>query len=845
MAQPVPYVRSYSFTDFQVNNPTTPLPGNQVDSQFNAIQQTLSEVLTNLALIQRDDGNVANQSVGIDQLKPEVMIGINSITDWITGHVYTTEDAVWELGKLYRCIVNHTSGVFATDFSGGKWLLILDAVANLQPYIDELTAASTAALIVIEADTVTCTNAVQQTTANVTATDADVVAAAASAAAALTSKNAAATSATGAAASAVAAAASAASIATLFLINMVVNGADITGVSDSSPAWATTASAANTSASVAIGSGPFRTTGAAYFPSGDYKIDTGVSQTNTNLTLVSEGRENVRIKLGSGQLFLNSTSSVYSLSADNFCTTSGGKGFWNHTSTSTNDHGLVSVSFNNFYDYTGVALGSLSTDFPYITLKNNILHGAVGLTSKGIVLCGDNAGSEISGNKFERNLYDLQCQMGQRMIIANNDFTRFTNGGGSPSLVSMWFVPAASAVGAGNGIMVSDNNFGSENNNVADYKIIYADLGTGTNAFDKVHSTSVSTGYVIGITYRDNNFDAISNMTNGVIYSYTPRVRYHIFDSRLGGNYFPYIFHFDAGVTQVDSQENATNIVYIKTAYALGQQSPTQVSNFPGIAQVVDPFGLAYDENFKHTYMNGSDEGYVQILTSDLVSSFTLFNATVVATTDSKGGSNATTVTFTGSNGFTAVNIDMTKCVVGQKAFICFDVQTAAANSLGTVNFQLVDNSGNAAAQRFIKLTAGVTNVRMEWTPVQTSTQLKFRFQPVGWTTSTAIAFRVGLPQVYHARQVINRATRFLENYATYNPPSLLALGTTTTTVTVTGAVLGDIAKCSFSNDQGSIMFHPWVSAADTVTVLLYNLSGGTLDLASGTLRVRIEKPMK
>jgi hypothetical protein len=33
-----------------------------------------------------------------------------------------------------------------------------------------------------------------------------------------------------------------------------------------------------------------------------------------------------------------------------------------------------------------------------------------------------------------------------------------------------------------------------------------------------------------------------------------------------------------------------------------------------------------------------------------------------------------------------------------------------------------------------------------------------------------------------------------------------------------------------------------WVSAANTVSVRFQNESGGALDLASGTLRVRVEK---
>lgn len=79
-----------------------------------------------------------------------------------------------------------------------------------------------------------------------------------------------------------------------------------------------------------------------------------------------------------------------------------------------------------------------------------------------------------------------------------------------------------------------------------------------------------------------------------------------------------------------------------------------------------------------------------------------------------------------------------------------------------------------------------------------------------------------------------------LTGSTTYDPPSLADGAGTTTTVTVTGAVLGGFASCSFSLDTQGIMLIPWVSGADTVSVRFQNESGGTLDLASGTLKARV-----
>lgn len=76
----------------------------------------------------------------------------------------------------------------------------------------------------------------------------------------------------------------------------------------------------------------------------------------------------------------------------------------------------------------------------------------------------------------------------------------------------------------------------------------------------------------------------------------------------------------------------------------------------------------------------------------------------------------------------------------------------------------------------------------------------------------------------------------------TYDPPSLADGAGVTTTVTCTGAALGDFALPSFSLDLQHITVTAYVSATDTVSVRFQNESGGTTDLSSGTLRVRVWK---
>lgn len=88
-----------------------------------------------------------------------------------------------------------------------------------------------------------------------------------------------------------------------------------------------------------------------------------------------------------------------------------------------------------------------------------------------------------------------------------------------------------------------------------------------------------------------------------------------------------------------------------------------------------------------------------------------------------------------------------------------------------------------------------------------------------------------------------DRLVKRLVGSATYNPPSVAQGSHWATTVTVTGAT---VAKSVAHASHSSITADGWalyasVTAADTVTVSGHNRTGGTVDLASGTLFVVVE----
>ena len=77
---------------------------------------------------------------------------------------------------------------------------------------------------------------------------------------------------------------------------------------------------------------------------------------------------------------------------------------------------------------------------------------------------------------------------------------------------------------------------------------------------------------------------------------------------------------------------------------------------------------------------------------------------------------------------------------------------------------------------------------------------------------------------------------------STYDPPNLASGARATTTIAVAGVSLGDYVSSSFSLDLQGILLYAYVSASNTVTCVFHNLTAGALDLASGTLRVRVSK---
>jgi hypothetical protein len=111
--------------------------GLHLDSNFNTLVESVTEIIANLGLIQRDDGEIRNQTVHANTFTSDalaLMAGSSVVSSldwrpmgfWATATLYRVGNII-ETGSpavAYVAAVQHTSGVFATDYAAGKWVVL-------------------------------------------------------------------------------------------------------------------------------------------------------------------------------------------------------------------------------------------------------------------------------------------------------------------------------------------------------------------------------------------------------------------------------------------------------------------------------------------------------------------------------------------------------------------------------------------------------------------------------------------------------------------------------------------------------------------------------------------------
>src|SRR5690606_19913772 len=121
-----------------------PLPGDKVNLELDQVAYTLDEIRARIKILQRDDLQLANTSVGWDQLKPELRNGFSTPTVWAAGVDYAIGASVYVGRRVYAALVAHRSVNFSVDLASGKWHLLADFTAVTQVDQSAIEAAQQA-----------------------------------------------------------------------------------------------------------------------------------------------------------------------------------------------------------------------------------------------------------------------------------------------------------------------------------------------------------------------------------------------------------------------------------------------------------------------------------------------------------------------------------------------------------------------------------------------------------------------------------------------------------------------------------------------------------------------------
>jgi hypothetical protein len=124
--------------------------------------------------------------------------------------------------------------------------------------------------------------------------------------------------------------------------------------------------------------------------------------------------------------------------------------------------------------------------------------------------------------------------------------------------------------------------------------------------------------------------------------------------------------------------------------------------------------------------------------------------------------------------------------------------------------------------------------------PVTTDSKGRYEYYAANGHYSEIVTTSAGAQPAIN--DIILNSPYDLEGSKTFDPGNLGAGLTQQTTVTVTGAALGDHAEAMFSLAHADIVWLAEVTATDTVTVTQWNRGAGGVDLTSGTLKAFVRK---
>ena len=128
MADPAPYILTYSYSGYQASNPAKPLPAGSVDNDLALIAASTTQLVEAIKSVRRSDGALQNNIVTADALAPDLVLplytpdakGLSAEKTAYDGSAKGFSFLDITLGKVYWKLSN-TSGDWSTgrDFATG------------------------------------------------------------------------------------------------------------------------------------------------------------------------------------------------------------------------------------------------------------------------------------------------------------------------------------------------------------------------------------------------------------------------------------------------------------------------------------------------------------------------------------------------------------------------------------------------------------------------------------------------------------------------------------------------------------------------------------------------------
>lgn len=270
--------------------------------------------------------------------------------------------------------------------------------------------------------------------------------------------------------------------------------------------------------------------------------------------------------------------------------TRGGAGVLRNRYSGTNVTNNFIVRDCRFYAYTNAAISHNSTDMPNWKIERCRFIGANYTTTIGIALSGLTNESDITSCVFDHN------KVGVKLTQGGNDthITRcvFLSEDPDTNRIGVWLVPnpdqgtGLERMNSGQGFVISQTKFGSENSDTSDFACLIADESSGTYFGDTLPVMSVSSGWITGTTLDKVNYGAPGSPCRSLLYSSPHLEMATVRDVMTLANRPAYLVEWMAGA--LPTMETR---VVIASARSWWPNDAQKATNVPQYCHIIDDNG--------------------------------------------------------------------------------------------------------------------------------------------------------------------------------------------------------------------------------------------------------------